>query len=83
LKRVKHYLEEFRTVMNFWIHQTKELLHRRVILSCIRLKVSRLLLQHNLEKDIIEIEIVLESMNNDGGGDQGSQSRTQESRADK
>jgi hypothetical protein len=31
-------------------------------------------MQHNLEKDTIEIEIVLESMNNDGG-DQGSLSR--------
>jgi hypothetical protein len=34
-------------------------------------------MQHNLEKDTIEIEIVLQSMNNDGG-DQGSLSRVNE-----
>jgi hypothetical protein len=34
-------------------------------------------MQHNLEKDTLEIESVLESLNNDGG-QQESQSRAQE-----
>jgi hypothetical protein len=34
-------------------------------------------MQHNIEKDTIEIESAFESLNNDGG-QQGSQSRVQE-----
>jgi hypothetical protein len=39
-------------------------------------------MQHNLEKDTIKIEYVLESLNNDGG-DQGSQLRAQKPRVNK
>jgi hypothetical protein len=48
------------------------------VLSCIKdWKLADLHMQHNLEKDTLEIESVLESLNNDGG-QQGSQSRAQE-----
>jgi len=48
------------------------------VLSCIKdWELADLHMQHNLEKDTLEIESVLESLNNDGG-QQGSQSRAQE-----
>ena len=38
------------------------------VLSCIKdRELADLHMQHNLEKDTIEIESVLESLNNDGG----------------
>jgi hypothetical protein len=48
------------------------------VLSCIKdRELADLHMQHNLEKDTLEIEPVLESLNNDGG-QQGSHSRAQE-----
>jgi hypothetical protein len=48
------------------------------VLSCIKdWELADLHMQHNLEKDALEIEYVLESLNNNGG-QQGSQSMAQE-----
>jgi hypothetical protein len=48
------------------------------VLSCIKdWELADSHMQHNLEKDTIEIEIVLEILNNDGA-DQRNQSRVNE-----